>query len=134
MEPEPDKYATFFKEISPFLARISRWKNDPLGFNAFSLVSDYYYRETFHSDIIGSILDPQSPHGEGSVFLRLFIEFLAEEAERTLKEPGAKLSPDVPRCLRGLVIDESTRVEREKGKQGRGDIPVLRRIRCTKCA
>ena len=116
MEPEPDKYATFFKEISPFLARNSRWKNDPLGFNAFSLVSDYYYRETFHSDIIGSILDPQSPHGEGSVFLRLFIEFLAEEAERTLKEPGAKLSPDVPRCLRGLVIDESTRVEREKGK------------------
>jgi len=116
VEPEPDKYATFFKEISPFLARISRWKNDPLGFNAFSLVSDYYYRETFHSDIIGSILDPQSPHGEGSVFLRLFLDFLAEEAERTLESGENKLNPNLPSRLRNLQIGDTTTVEREKGK------------------
>ena len=116
MTLDTDKVAAFFRKVAPSLKSIALWRSAPLGFNAFSLVSDFYYRETFHSDIIWAILDPASPHGEGALFLRLFVEFLAEQAERTLKEPGAKLNRDVPGLLRGLVVDESTRVEREKGK------------------
>lgn len=113
---DTDKVTAFFRKVAPSLKSIALWRSAPLGFNAFSLVSDFYYRETFHSDILWAILDPASPHGEGALFLRLFVEFLAEEAERTLKEPGAKLNRDVPGLLRGLVVDESTTVEREKGK------------------
>ncbi len=116
MESETNKLTAFFRQVSSSLKSIGLWRNAPLGFNAFSLVSDFYYRETFHSDIIWAILNPASPHGEGTLFLRLFVEFLAGEAERTLKEPGAELNTDVPGLLRGLVINESTRVEREKGK------------------
>lgn len=47
-----------------------------LGLNIFTIVSDLYYRENYHSDILRALLDPQSPHGEGDKYLRLFLEFL----------------------------------------------------------
>ena len=47
-----------------------------LGFNLFAIVSDLYYRETFHSDILGALLDPKSQHKEGDKYLRLFLTFL----------------------------------------------------------
>lgn len=45
-------------------------------FNAFSLSSYNTHYENFHSDIIKAILDPQGKHGEGNLFLELFIEYL----------------------------------------------------------
>lgn len=45
-------------------------------FNVFCLVSDLYYRENFHSDIISFFLDTQEKHGAGSVFLDVFIQML----------------------------------------------------------
>lgn len=45
-------------------------------FNVFRLVSDIYYRENFHSDIIGQLLNPHGNHGEGNKFLRLFIKLI----------------------------------------------------------
>lgn len=45
-------------------------------FNAFYLVSDLYYRENFHSDIISFFLDTQEKHGVGSAFLDVFIQML----------------------------------------------------------
>lgn len=116
MGTDTDKLAGFFKQIAPALTRIARGQSAPLGFNAFALVSDYYYRETFHSDILKEILDPKSAHGEGALFLRLFVDFLATEADRALRMPGTKLGTNVPGKLRALAIDESTTVEREKGK------------------
>ncbi len=50
-----------------------------LRLNLFALISDYYRRETFHSDILGALLDPRSPHGERYKYLHLFLEFLAEK-------------------------------------------------------
>lgn len=45
-------------------------------FNVFRLVSDIYYRENFHSDIICHLLNPHGNHGEGNKFLRLFLELI----------------------------------------------------------
>ena len=45
-------------------------------FNVFHLVSDLYYRENFHSDIICFFLDPHEKHNCGDAFLRTFIQML----------------------------------------------------------
>lgn len=47
-------------------------------FNVFRLVSDRYYRETFHSDIIKAFLDPNEKHKGGNLYLFSFIDFLNE--------------------------------------------------------
>ena len=45
-------------------------------FNVFTMASDLYYRENFHSDIIKVFLDPAENHKEGNVFLYAFIDFI----------------------------------------------------------
>ena len=45
-------------------------------FNVFTMASDLYYRENFHSDIIKVFLDPSENHNEGNVFLYTFIDFI----------------------------------------------------------
>lgn len=47
-----------------------------LGFNVFTLASDYFYRENYHSDIMATFLNPEGNHGEGRVFLDVLIELL----------------------------------------------------------
>jgi hypothetical protein len=44
--------------------------------NVFKMVSDLYYRENLHSDIIKVFLDPREKHKEGTLFLFAFIEFI----------------------------------------------------------
>ena len=46
------------------------------GFNLFYLISDHYYRETFHSDIIAALLSPKEKHDEGNLFLNLFLDMI----------------------------------------------------------
>lgn len=50
-------------------------------FNVFSLVSDLYYRENFHSDIISFFLDTQEKHGAGNAFLDAFIQMLNKKGK-----------------------------------------------------
>lgn len=45
-------------------------------FNVFTLASNRYYLENFHSDIIMTFLDPTGNHNEGTTFLFAFIDFL----------------------------------------------------------
>ncbi|WP_462264785.1 PD-(D/E)XK nuclease family protein [Mucilaginibacter sp.] len=45
-------------------------------FNIFRLVSDIYYRENFHSDILKAFLDPTEMHDEGNNYLFQFIKYL----------------------------------------------------------
>lgn len=47
-----------------------------LGFNVFTLTSDIYYRENYHSDIINAFLNPQQNHGQGKLFLIVLIDML----------------------------------------------------------
>lgn len=46
------------------------------GFNLFNLISDTYYKENFHSDILKSLLDPTEKHREENLFLNLFFVFI----------------------------------------------------------
>jgi hypothetical protein len=73
-----------------------------LGFNAFALVSDIYYRENFHSDIMVAILDPRGAHGHGDRFLRLFLEFLRDRHH-------LDINPDDYRNAQ--VVRESARID-----------------------
>lgn len=52
-----------------------------LGFNVFTLVSDLYYRENFHSDVLRVFLDPSESHDEGDSFLKAFIQMVNKGAE-----------------------------------------------------
>lgn len=47
-----------------------------IGFNVFTLSSDVYYRENFHSDIIKAFLDPNEKHYEKTKYLYLFIKLI----------------------------------------------------------
>ncbi len=53
---------------------LEKQNSHEIGFNAFTLASDIYYRENYHSDILKEILDPQGCHREGNVFLFQFID------------------------------------------------------------
>ena len=44
--------------------------------NVFTIASDLYYRENFHSDIICAFLDAMGNHNEGSTFLNVLIDLL----------------------------------------------------------
>lgn len=56
------------------------------GFNVFYLISDYYYRETFHGDILYALLSPQEKHGEGPLFVELFIDMINKEKQLVEKK------------------------------------------------
>ena len=46
--------------------------------NVFTIASDLYYRENFHSDVICAFLDPSYNHNMGTAFLFAFINMLNE--------------------------------------------------------
>jgi hypothetical protein len=75
-------------------------QEEDIGFNLFELISDHYYRETFHSDILHALLDPKGKHEEGQTFLNLFLEFISSGfAKINLSD-----------------YTEKVQVEKEKGK------------------
>ena len=47
-----------------------------IGFNLFEIISDFYYRENLHSDILKALLDPMGKHQAANGFLHLFLEYL----------------------------------------------------------
>ena len=49
---------------------------DRLRFNFFAAISDIYYRENFHSDILNMILDPYTEEVGNSQFLTSFLELI----------------------------------------------------------
>lgn len=76
----------FLKTVSPVSAEYienSLERSDP-GFNVFTISSDLYYRENFHSDIIQAFLDPNAKHNEGSKYLDLFIKLLNKLDTKTI--------------------------------------------------
>ena len=49
------------------------------GFSVFKIVSDLYYREKFHSQIIAALLHPKEKHNEGNKFLCQFLKYLNDK-------------------------------------------------------
>jgi len=47
-----------------------------IGFNLFAIISQLYYRENFHSDILKALIDPKGKHQEQETFLHIFPEFI----------------------------------------------------------
>jgi PD-(D/E)XK nuclease superfamily len=74
-------------------------RNVDLGFNLFAIISELYYRENFHSDILKAFLDPKAKHQEHEKYLHLFLEFIGSH--------GAKIN---------LSDYSNVQVEREEGR------------------
>jgi len=66
------------EELAPLVKEYEENKKQRMdtGFNVFYLISDYYYRETFHDDILYALLSPEEKHGEGNLFVHLFIDMI----------------------------------------------------------
>ena len=73
-----DELNHFFIELKEPMKRYNEYCKMRLetGFNVFYLISDYYYRETFHNDIIAALLSPEEKHGNGKMYLNLFVEMI----------------------------------------------------------
>jgi len=91
----------FIYDYSDLALEFSEFKTKEIhpGFNLFLLISDTYYKENFHSDILKSLLDPQENHNEGFKYLKIFLEYLIKK--------GAKLS---------IKDFQNSKIYREKGK------------------
>ena len=68
----------FLEQSSPICREYARSKQQDQddSFNVFYLISDLYYRENFHSDIIAFLLDTREKHGYGAESLSVFISLL----------------------------------------------------------
>lgn len=70
-----EKFIVSNKENASFYAK-SKNEIFDIGFNLFTLSSDLYFRENFHSDIIKAFLDPLEKHCEKTKYLFQFIILL----------------------------------------------------------
>lgn len=70
------------KEIQKIIADYQQISKEDLnlGLNIFTLTSDFFYRENYHSDIIKAFLDPSGAHNGGNLFLNLFIEMINKDS------------------------------------------------------
>jgi hypothetical protein len=98
------KIRRLFYEFSTYIQSSKKLKKDynivnNTNFNIFSSISDIYYRENFHSDIIKLILDPLTEKIGNPENIKLFI--------KTLKKINPKLK---------ISIGKNITVEREKGR------------------
>ena len=73
------------------------------GFNLIELISDFYYRENFYSDIFTALLNPKSSHLENDLFLVLFLDLLNRI------EPDLKI--DKTNYIDSIVVREEKRID-----------------------
>lgn len=55
-------------------------------FTIFDVISDFYYRENFHSDILAFFLNPLDNHNNGMLGLQLFIKLVNKASGLNIKE------------------------------------------------
>ena len=100
MEKETEFLKAWQKQINQHIDLVSRYLNDCSSiskdyvkskeddqkemFNVFHIISDLYYRENFHSDIISFFLNPTEKHGGGNVYLNTFIEMLNKKGKNNI--------------------------------------------------
>lgn len=95
-----NKWKPYYKEIKDM--KDSHYKN--IGFNIFKIISDRYYREDFHSNIIYQILN------KNDRFLKLFINML------NMKIEGKKIKPN---------DFSDSKIKIESGIEGKRRIDIL---------
>lgn len=66
----------YVKTGAEYLRSVAKSKID-IGFNLFTIISNTYHQENFHSDILKVFLESNS-HNEGNKYLYLFLEYLNE--------------------------------------------------------
>ena len=73
-----DKIKELLNRLVPIIkeSEEKQEKRMETGFNLFYLISDHYYRETFHSDIIAAFLSPKEKHGGNNLYLDLFLDMI----------------------------------------------------------
>lgn len=78
-------------------------------FNVFTLISDLYYRENFHSDILFEFLNVQGSHRQGNKYLKLFLSMLNIE-EKFFTNPTVikEKHTDSNRRIDILIADEKS--------------------------
>lgn len=78
-----DAIKTLIDKRRPALLAFNKKQTEEVfhGLNIFEMVSDIYYRENMHSDVLQALLATNSTHGEKDKYLRLFIELLRKQAK-----------------------------------------------------
>lgn len=87
-------------------------------FNIFSIMSDQYRKENLHSDILAEFLNPEGLHGQGNIFLLVFVKMINKKAKDQIK---LQLSES---CF------QKAKVFREKGRidiliEGKGETIIF---------
>ncbi len=86
-----EEYKKIIETLKPFMVRLNEIRKDyrldeNIGFNIFTSISDIYYRENFHSDILKNILDPNTEEIGNLEFIKIFLKILKLEDSLDLKE------------------------------------------------
>jgi hypothetical protein len=126
----PADFADLLKCIKPLAEKyeVNLKKRDvDIGFNLFELISDHYYRETFHSDILNALLNPEGKHGEKDKFLQLFLNYLRSQYGATIdpslysdakvaKEEG-RIDVLIKGCEHAIIIENKVNDASDMEKQ-----------------
>ena len=78
-----DKIKELLNRLAPIIkeSEEKQEKRMETGFNLFYLISDHYYRETFHSDIIAALLSFKEKRDEKMLFLDLFLDMIGVDKD-----------------------------------------------------
>lgn len=129
-QPTVADCANFLECIAPLAQEYEEnleKRNADIGFNLFELISDHYYRETFHSDILNALLDPEQKHGEKDKFLKLFLHYLNSQHEakinlthysdaKVVKEEG-RIDILIKGCKHAIIIENKINGAVDQKKQ-----------------
>ena len=97
-----------------------------IGLNLFAIISDLYYRENFHSDVLKVLLDPHSPHKEDDKYLKFFLRFLqSQDTPIDLANYSNVRIEREERRIDLLIADEDSKraIIIENKINGAGDMP-----------
>ncbi len=110
------------RQVCEDYERDQQKRREGLGFNIFTIVSDRYHQENFHSDILAAFLERPQPgkesHGGGTAYFRRFIEFLKTCPDCPADLPDADAFGDYATGREKDRIDVSIR-----GKPINGSLP-----------
>jgi hypothetical protein len=80
-------------------------------FNLFNILRIGHYEVSTHSPILGDLLDPGGTHGQGSIFLELFIQQVLTQSD-LIDRPGLeRFNPSTARVVLEQSLGERTEID-----------------------